>query len=73
MAQVQKPNFVFRRKGGSVQTTAGGRDVHISSSNAGFPGSVKGTGYPFHWPVSLSLLQLCGIMYHYISTGLYWL
>jgi len=64
MAQAQKTNFVFRRNGrvhlnrpmgASVQSTAGSRGVRISGSNAGytvFRGSVKGTGYPLHSPVS---------------------
>jgi len=44
--------------GPSVQSTTGSRGVRISGSNAGytmFRGSVKGTGYPLHSPVSLSL------------------
>jgi len=63
MAHAQKPNFIFRRngrvhlnqRGASVQSTSGSRVVRISSSNAEytmFRGSVKGTGYPFHSPVS---------------------
>jgi len=39
----------------SVQSTTGSRGVRISSSNAGyamFRGSVNGTGYPLHSPVS---------------------
>ena len=39
----------------SVQSTAASRGVRISGSNAGytvFRGSVKGTGYPLHSPVS---------------------
>ena len=59
MAHAQKPDFVFRRngrvllnrRGASVHSTAGGRGVRISGSNAGytmFRGSVKGTGYPVH-------------------------
>ena len=66
MAHVQKPDFVFQRNGRvhlnrwevSVQSTTGSRGVRISSSNAGytmFRGSVKGTGYPLHSPVSPSL------------------
>jgi hypothetical protein len=61
MAHAQKPDFVFRRngrvhlnrRGASVQSTAGSRSVRISGSNAGytmFRGSVKSTGYPFHFP-----------------------
>jgi len=66
MAHSQKPDFVFRRnrrvylnkRGASVQPTTGSRGVRISGSNAGytmFRGSVKGTGYPLHSPVSPSL------------------
>jgi hypothetical protein len=65
MAHAQKPDFVFRAKRtspfksagvASVQSTAGSRSVRISGSDAGytvFRGSVKGTGYPLHSPVSL--------------------
>ena len=63
MAHAQKPDFVFRRngqvhlnrRGASVQSTNGSGGLRISGSNAGytmFRGSVKGTGYPFHSPVS---------------------
>ena len=66
MAHAQKPNFLFRRngrvhlnrRGASVQSTTGSQGVCISGSNAGytmFRGSVKGTGYPLHSPVSPSL------------------
>jgi len=66
MAHAQKPYFVFRRNGpvhlnrrwASVQSTAGSRGVRISDGNAGytmFRGSVKGTGYPLHSPVSPSI------------------
>ena len=44
--------------GTSVQSTTGSRGVRISGSNAAytmFRGSVKGTGYPLHSPVSPSL------------------
>ena len=84
MAHAQKPDFVFRRNGRvhlnrrvggpSVQSTAGSRGVRISGSNAGYTmlrGSVKGTGYPLHSPVSPSLPLLCVTVCHYISTGLY--
>ena len=46
----------------------------ISGSNAGytmFRGSVKGTGYPLHSPVTPSLPLPCVIVCHHISTGLY--
>jgi len=60
--------------GASVQSTAGSRGVRISGSNTGytmFRGSVKGTGYPFHSPVSPSLPLPCITVRHHISTGLY--
>jgi len=79
MSHAQKADFVFRGNGrvpfksaggASVQSTTGSRVVHISGSNVGytmFRGSVKGTGYPLHSPVSPSLfLPVC----HHISTGL---
>jgi len=85
MAHVQKPDFVFRRngrehlkrRGASVQSTTGSRDVRISGrngSNVGyttFQSSVKSTGYPFHSPVSPSLPLTCVTMCHHVSTGLY--
>ena len=48
----------FKSDGASVLSTTGSRGVRISGSNAGynmFRGSVKGTGYTFHSPVSPSL------------------
>ena len=45
----------FKSAGASVQSTTGSRGVRISGNNAGytmFRGSVKGTGYPLHSPVS---------------------
>ena len=48
----------FKSAGASVQSTTGSRGVRISGSNAGytvFRGSVKGTGYPLHSPLSPSL------------------
>ena len=82
MARAQKPDFVFRRKGrvhlnrrgASVQSTTGSRGVRISGSNAGytmFRGSVKGTGYPLHSPVSPSLPLLCVTVCHHISNAVY--
>ena len=50
----------FKWTGPSVQSTTGCRGVRIGGSNAGyttFRGSVKGTGYPLHSPVSPSLPQ----------------
>jgi hypothetical protein len=64
----------FKSAGASVQSTTGSRDVRISGSNAGytmFRGSVKGTGYPLHSPVSPSLPLPCVTVCHHISTGLY--
>ena len=79
MAHVQKPDFVFRRnrrvhlnrpEGASVPSATGSRGVRISGSNAGytmFQGSVKGTGYPLHSPVSPSLPLPCVTVCHHIS------
>ena len=80
MAHSQKADFVFRRngrvhlnrRGALVQSTTGSRGVRISGSNAGytmFRGSVKGTGYPLHSPVSSSLPLLSVTVCHHISTG----
>jgi len=57
----------------SVQSTTGSRGVRISGSNAGytmFRGSVKGTGYSLHSPVSPSFPLPCVTVCHHISTGL---
>ena len=62
----------FKSAGASVQSTTGSRGVRVSGSNAGytmFRGSVKGTGYPFHSPVSPSLPLPCVTVCHHISTG----
>jgi hypothetical protein len=83
MAHAQKRDFVFRRnrrvhlnrQGASVQLTTGSRGVRISGSNAGytmFRGSVKGTGYQLHMPVSPSLPHPCVTVFHQVSTGLYY-
>jgi hypothetical protein len=64
----------FKSAGVSVQSTTGSRGVRISDSNAAyimFRGSVKGTGYSLHWPVSPSLPLPCVAVYHHFSTGLY--
>jgi len=61
----------FKSPGASVQSTAGSRGVRISGSNAGytmFRGSVKGTGYPLHSPVSPSLPLACVITFQLEST-----
>jgi hypothetical protein len=66
IAQAQKPDFVFWRKGQvhlnrrgvSFRSTTGSRGVSISGSNAGYTtfwDSVNSTGYPLHSPVSPSL------------------
>jgi hypothetical protein len=82
IAHALKPDFVFRRngrvhlnrRGASVQSTTGSRVVRISGSNAGytmFRGSVKGTGYPLHSPVSLhfpSHASPCAITFQLDST-----
>ena len=60
-------------RGASVQSTTGSRGVLISGSNVGytmFRGSVKGTGYPLHSPVSPSLPFPCVTVCHHISTQL---
>ena len=65
---------LFKSAGASVQSTTGSRGVCNSGSNAGyimFRGSVKGTGYPLHTPVSPSLPLPCVTVCHHISTGLY--
>ena len=80
MAHAQKPDFVFWRKvrvhlnrrRESVQSTAGSRGVRNSDSNAGytmFQGSVKGTGYPLHSPLSPSIPLPCVTVCHHISSG----
>jgi len=64
----------FKSAGASVQSTTGSRGVRISGSSAGytmFRGSVKGTGYPLHLPVSPSLPLPCVTVCHHISTGVY--
>ena len=64
----------FKSAGASVQSTAGSRSWRISGNNAGytmFRGSVKGTDYPLHSPVSPSLLLPCVTVCQHISTGVY--
>ena len=64
----------FKSAGASVQSTTGSRGVRISGSNAEytmFRGSVKGTGYPLHSPVSSSRPLLCVTVCHHISTRAY--
>jgi len=64
----------FKSAGASIQSTTGSRGVRISGSNAEytmFRGSVKGTGYPLHSPVSPSLPLPCVTVCHHITTGIY--
>ena len=64
----------FKSAAASVQLTTGNRGVRISGSNDGctkFRGSVKGTGYPLHWPVSPSLLLPCFTVCPQMSSGVY--
>jgi len=64
----------FKLAEASVQSTTGSRCVRISGSIAGyimFRGSVKGTGYPRHSPVSPSLSLPCVTACHHISPELY--
>ena len=70
----EKRTSPFKSAGASVQSITGSRGVHISGSNAGytmFRGSVKGTGYPLHSPVSPSLPLPCVTVCNHISTGVY--
>ena len=66
-----------RAGGGSIQSSTGSRGVRISGSNGSnagytmFRGSVKGTGYPFHSPVSPSLPLPCVTVCHHIATEVY--
>ena len=58
--------------GTSVQSTTGKRVGRINGSNAGynmFRGSVKGTGYPLHSPVSPSIPLPCVTVCRHISIG----
>ena len=86
MAHGQKPDFVFRwngrvhfnrRNGGrgrQFSRLMRSRGVRISGSNAGYTmfwGSVKGTGFPLHSPVSPSFPLPCFTVCHHISNGLY--
>jgi len=66
-----KETSPFKSAEASVQSTTGSRRVCISGSNAGyimFRDSVKGTGYPFHSPVSPSLPLPC-VTFQLDSTG----
>jgi len=67
----------FKSTGTSVQSTTGSRSVPISGSNGTFTmfrGSVKGTGYPLHSPISPSLplpASPCAITFQLDSTKWY--
>ena len=64
----------FKSVGASVHSTTGSQGVRISGSNAGytmFRGSVKGTGYLVHSPVSPSLPLPCVTVCHHVSAGVY--
>jgi len=64
----------FKSAGASVQLTTGSWGVHICGNNAGytmFRGSVKGTDYLLHSPVSPSLPLPCITICHHISVGVY--
>ena len=64
----------FKSAGASAQSITGSRGVRISGSNGGytmFRGSVKGSGYPLHSPVSPSLHLPYVTEFHHISTGVY--
>jgi hypothetical protein len=69
-----KQTSPFKSAGVSVQSTTGSRGVRISGSNVAytmFRGGVKGTGYPLHSPVSLSLplpASPCAITFQLEST-----
>jgi hypothetical protein len=70
----EKRTSLFKSAGVSIQSTTGSRVLRISGSNAGytkFRGSVRGTGYPLHSPVSPSLPLPCATVCHHISTRLY--
>jgi hypothetical protein len=80
MARAKKPDFVFRRnervhlnwRGRQFIRLLATRGVRISGSNAGYTilrGSVNGSGYPFHSPVSPSLPRSCVTVCHHISNG----
>jgi len=64
----------FQSAGVLVQSTTGSQGVCNSNRNAGYTmirGSVKGTGYLLHSPVSPSIPLLCVTVCHHVSTGLY--
>jgi hypothetical protein len=64
----------FKSQRASVQSTTGSRGVRISGSNVGytmFRGSVNGTGYSIHRPVSPSLPLPYVTVCHHFSAGFY--
>ena len=85
MAHMQKPDFIFWRNKGAHLNRRGRQfswllaakvsaSAFIVGSNAGYTmfwGSVKGTGYPLHSPVSPSLPLPCITLCYHISTGVY--
>ena len=78
MAHAQKPDLVFRRNGRVHLNRLGRQFIRLPAAemfaSAGytmFRGSVKGTGYPLHSPVSLSLPLTCVTLCHHVSTGIY--
>jgi hypothetical protein len=69
-----KRTSLLKSAGASVQSTAGSQGVRISGSNVGYAmfwGSVKGTSYPLHSPVSPSLPLPCVTVCHHVSPGVY--
>jgi len=73
-----KQTSPFKSAGASVQSTTGSRGVRISGRNGSnavyimFPGSVKGTVYPLHSPVSLHFpfrASTCAIIFQLASTS----
>ena len=63
----------FKSAGAPIQSTTCSRGVRLSGNAryTMFRGSVKGTGYPLHSPVSPSLPLPCVTVCHQVSTGLY--
>jgi hypothetical protein len=60
----------FKFAGVSVQSITGSRGVRIGDSNAGYT-MFRGTGYPLHSPVSLSLPHPCVTVCHHVTAELY--
>jgi hypothetical protein len=85
MAHAQNPDLVFRRNGrvhfnhrrrqfSRLLVVEECASAFVVGSNAGytmFRGSVKGTGYPLHSPISPSLPLPCVTVCHHISAGIY--